>query len=139
MNKENVLSYNILRIGLAVTILWFGISQLMNPMYWTGYLPEFLISQSFISLNTLVYLNGVFEIILSFLLFMNKYVKITSIIMSIHLIFIIITLGFNEIGVRDFGILVGFVALVPISSNNEFSFRKIKKYNRNLRRNKIKF
>ena len=139
MNKENKLSYDILRIGLAITIFYFGISQILNPVYWTGYLPNFLISQNIFAQTKIIYLNGLFEIILSLLLVFNKYVKNSSILLAIHLFFIILTLGFTEIAVRDFGILVGLIALIPISYNNEFSKRKINKYKRDKRVNKIKF
>lgn len=124
MNKNYELSNKILRIGLGITILWFGISQLLSPNNWIGYLPNWAFSLSFISTTTLVYLNGIFEIILALLLIFNQFSKNISILLSLHLILIIFHLGYNDIAIRDFGILVGFIALIFISSNKSIFTKK---------------
>lgn len=116
INYENPkLGIKILRIGLGLTILWFGVMQLLNQSNWTGYVPVWVENIfPFISLEVIVIINGLFETLTGILLVFNKFVKISSILLSIHLIIIIIDLGINEIGVRDIGILTGLISLYLI-------------------------
>ncbi len=115
----------VLRIGLGLTILWFGISQFLDPIYWSGYLPIWAVNQNLIETITLVYLNAIFETITALLILFNKYAKIISALLTIHMLVIAIELGgvFNEIAMRDFGILIGFLALFYMSENKKF-FKK---------------
>ena len=114
--KEN-LEKNILRIGLSLVILWFGVSQLISPQNWVGYVPLWI--DSFISATTIVYMNGVFEVIASIFLLSNKFVKLVSLLISIHLGIIIIELGYNATAIRDIGILIGFLALIAIEKEKK--------------------
>jgi uncharacterized membrane protein YphA (DoxX/SURF4 family) len=124
--KDNTkLANQILRIGLGLTIIWFGLTQLMNPQDWIGFLPEWAFTQTIISTIGLVYINGIFETVTALMLIFNQHTKIASILLSIHMIFIIFHLGYNDLAVRDFGILVGLFALIFISENKCF----IKKLN----------
>lgn len=107
----------ILQLGLALTILWFGVSQLMDPSKWQGYLPAWAIGLSFISTTTLIYLNAIFEVFTSLFLIFNQYVKFFSFILALHMLLIIFHLGFNEIAVRDFAIFMGFLSLFFMSKN----------------------
>jgi hypothetical protein len=54
----------LLRISMALVFLWFGASQVLSPMRWVSYIPEFLILFG-LSDVVLVYINGVFEIIIN--------------------------------------------------------------------------
>ena len=118
MDSNTKLTNKILRYGLGVTILWFGINQLISPNEWVGYLPGWAFAQSLISTTILVYINGLFETITGLMLITNQYTKIVSILLSLHMILIIFHLGYNDLAVRDFGILVGLIALSTISNNN---------------------
>ncbi len=102
----------ILRIGLAAVILWFGVNQLLNPQQWVGFVPAWLSNVA--PLMIFVYINAIFEVGLSLLLLSNNFVKLSSILLSIHLVLIILELGYNGVAVRDVGILVGFLSLISM-------------------------
>ncbi len=98
MNNEN--SQILIRISISLLFLWFGINQLINPNDFMGYLSNFIIASSYAS--TILLVNGIFETIFGLLLLLGIYVRITSAILSIHLLIITFSLGYNDIAVRDF-------------------------------------
>ena len=114
VNNDKIAPYKnyapmVLRYGLSIVFLWFGISQLVNPNNFVGYLPDFLFSSGYA--NLFVFANGVFEILAAGLLIANKFTSIISALLALHLIGIMVDLGYGETLVRDFGIFVGTTAL----------------------------
>ena len=111
-NKKNIkdLSPIILRIGIGLVIIWFGLQQINTPLAWVVYLPTFTENLP-ISQTTFVSLNGYFELIFGILLVAGFFTRIVAFFLALHLFGIVLTVGYNEIGVRDFGI---FIALVSI-------------------------
>jgi uncharacterized membrane protein YphA (DoxX/SURF4 family) len=100
----------ILRYGLSLVFIWFGINQLLNPSNFLGYLPNFIFSSDYAS--TFVIINGLFEIILSLFLIAGKFTRIVAFILSLHLIGIIFELGYGEVAIRDFGLLVATLSIM---------------------------
>ncbi len=94
----------VLRYGMTVVILWFGIQQFINTEAWTAYVPDSVVSLSHLSATTLVYLNATFEIIFGVLLALGLFTRIAALLLAIHLFEIMFTVGYGEIGVRDFGL-----------------------------------
>lgn len=111
MNKLKIWSSPILRIGLALVFLWFGINQIIDPTVWTAYLPEWLVSMSPISANNIVYLNGVFEIIFGTALLFGFFTRFVAFLLFLHIADITFTVGFDAIGVRDFGLTITTLAV----------------------------
>lgn len=99
----------VLRIGLGLVMLWFGSQQIINPASWVGYLPEW-IDKLPISPTSFVYMNGWFEVILGILLIKGFYTRIVAGLLSLHLLSITLTVGYNEIGVRDFGLSMALIS-----------------------------
>jgi len=131
IQKNYILAEKILRIGLGITILWFGLSQLISPQNWVGFLPEWAFTQSFITTITLVYFNGIFETLTALMLVTNQYSKTVAFLLALHMLIIIYHLGYNDLAVRDFGLFVGFVALLHLCDN-------VSILNRNKRKEKNK-
>lgn len=102
----------IIRISLALILLWFGIDEILNPQNWFGYIPAWLSSVLPFSLNTFIILNGIFEIIIGSLLLIGFYTRIIAFIAALHLFFITIAVGYNEVGVRDFGLTMMAISLI---------------------------
>ena len=103
-----------LRIGLAAVLFWFAINQFIDAEKWSGLLPELI---TFISPVTVVYINAVVEIILGSLILLGLFTRIAALIFSIHLVFIILSLGYGPSAVRDVGLLFASLSLALSGSN----------------------
>ncbi len=105
MKNLKTYSPNILRVGIAAVIMWFGFQQLMHPTSWTGFLPDFAESIP-MSKIYLIYLNGLFEVLASLLMILGLFTRTASLLMAIHLTAIIYTLGYGPIALRNLGLVI---------------------------------
>jgi uncharacterized membrane protein YphA (DoxX/SURF4 family) len=121
VHKE--LALPILRIGISLVFLWFGLNQVLFPDEFLGYLPEFLLSIDFAA--NIIIINGIIETILGLLLIFGFFVQPIAFLLGLHMIGIILSVGYNEIAVRDFGILVALVAIF-IGGNDKWCIVKKK-------------
>ena len=103
----------VVRVGISLVFLWFGFQQLLHPSDWTAWLPSFASILPFKAV-TLIFLNGLFEFIFGLLLIIGIYTRFSSALLGLHLMVIIFSVGYNEIGVRDFGL---FMALLSVFLN----------------------
>ena len=101
----------ILRIGLGLVLLWFGVSEIVDPETWSSYVPMMVQSLLPISVNLFVTLHGIFEVLLAVLLLVGYAQRIVRVVAVLHLVSITIGVGYNEIGVRDFGLVMAALAL----------------------------
>ncbi len=106
----NTYSSVVLRCGLALVFLWFGFSQLSNPAMWVNVLPDWTAAIP-ISKTAFIYLNGWFEITFGLMLFAGFYTRIVALLLALHLLEITYAMGFNAIGVRDFGLTIATFAV----------------------------
>ena len=109
LSKAKTFAPAILRYGLGLVYLWFGISQLVNPGNFIGYLPGFLFNSGYA--GTFVIINGVFEIIAGTLLILGIFTRIVAALLALHLIAITFDLGYGEVAVRDFGLAVATIVV----------------------------
>jgi len=98
----------IMRISIALVFLWFGFNQIFLPEDFLGYLPDF--TSSF-NPSLLILLNGCLEVILGIFLILGLFTRLASFILAIHLLGIMFSLGYNEIEVRDFGLIMAAFAI----------------------------
>jgi uncharacterized membrane protein YphA (DoxX/SURF4 family) len=91
------------RMGVAIVFLWFGINQIINPELFFSYVPQIFYQ---FGPSTLVLTNGVFETLFGSLLLLGVFTRLTSFLLSMHLLFIVIGLGYNDVAVRDFGLML---------------------------------
>ena len=94
----------VVRIAMSVVFLWFGVNQLIQPDMFMGYLPNFLLQSDYAQMA--IYANGLAEVILGTMLIVGFYTKAAALLLSLHLLSIIITLGYNDIAVRDLGLML---------------------------------
>jgi len=99
----------VMRISLAFVFGWFGISEIFNPVYFSGYIPPFVRALPFFNPNLFIQTHGVVLTLLSLCLVLKFYLRITGILNILMLMQLIIGLllisGFSEIVVRDIGLL----------------------------------
>ena len=110
------LPHLILRIGLAAVFLWFGIDKFFHPTYWiNAWVPGGVLSffDGF-RINDLqfIYLNGIFEVLIGLSLLTGIFIRFFSGLAILFLVLVIVLIGFNEVIVRDIGLISGFAALV---------------------------
>lgn len=106
----------ILKTGLGLVFLYFGLSQLIEPTRWVDLVPE--IFTQFTDIKIIIYLNGIFDTLIALFLFCGIFIKIISILGFIHLIAIsLFSLGFTPSGVRDFGLALAMLSLFFLDKN----------------------
>lgn len=93
----------VVRIGVSLVFLWFGSSQLGDVQAWMAWLPAWTASLP-IGGETLVRLNGSFEVLFGILLLFGFYVRPVALLLALHMFQIAFMVGWGEIGVRDFGL-----------------------------------
>lgn len=109
--KMKLLAPAVVRVGLSLVFLWFGSQQLMDAEAWSGLIPSSIVSISGINAVTFVYLNGVFEIIFGLCLLIGFFTRISALLLALHLFGIMFTVGYNDVGVRDFGLFLATVSI----------------------------
>src|SRR3989338_7692565 len=100
----------LLLVSMSLLFLWFGINQIFNPTMFFGYLPEFILFSDFA--GTVVLLNGIFELILGVALLLGFLTRPVAFVLSLHLLSIAITLGYNDIAVRDLALALATLSIV---------------------------
>lgn len=112
MNEKLVrIAPALLRYGMSLVFLWFAYQQLTDTARWTSLVPEYVVSLSGLSAAMLVYLNGLFELVFGILLILGLFTRISALLLALHLIEITVTVGYNAIGVRDFGLCIATFAI----------------------------
>ena len=115
----------VLRISLSLVFLWFGLTGVFNTEQFIGYVPESAYSLP-ISIESIVILNGIFEIILGILLITGLFTRVVSVILSLHTLLIMFSLGYNDVAVRDFGIALATLAIAFNGPDNWSLDRKFR-------------
>ncbi len=101
----------VLRIGLSCVVIWFGFSQLTNPTMWTSMVPLYATALVPIPVSILVLGNAIFELLFGFALLLGLYTRFVAGILTLHLAHIVTIVGYNAIGVRDFGLTLAMLAV----------------------------
>lgn len=107
---KNVRSYApvVVRIGTGLVVLWFGVNQLLHPELFHGYIPSWF---TLLSAPTLLMVNGLFEVVIGVCLLLGLLTRVAAGLHALHLLGIIVALGYGDIAVRDVGLLFAAVAV----------------------------
>src|SRR3989344_6024464 len=109
-------SHFILRTGLAIVFLWFGIDKFFHSVYWiNAWIPKWFIQfvgQFNIDGSSLVYLFGIFEVVMGISLVSGVFMRFFSFLGVMFLVSVIIFIGIYEVTVRDVGLIGGLLSLV---------------------------
>jgi uncharacterized membrane protein YphA (DoxX/SURF4 family) len=90
--------------------MWFGSSQLLQPDMWTTWVPEWTAVLG-LDAARVVFLNGCFELLAGTLLLLGVYTRYVALVLFLHMLLVVYDIGLTAIGVRDFGLAAGFLAL----------------------------
>lgn len=108
----------VLRLGLSAVFLWFGFSQVLDGQGWIGWVPVWATNFSGLSPEAIVFGNGLFEVVFGLLLITGFWMRYVAGLLALHMALITLGVGFNEIGVRDFGLTAAVLALALLSSDS---------------------
>lgn len=101
----------ILRVGVAVVLLWFGFSQYKNPAQWTRMMPDYVNVILPFSKETLIYMNGSVEIILATMLLLGLFTRTIAALSTLHLLHIVTIVGYGAVGARDVAIALAALSI----------------------------
>src|SRR3990167_9720861 len=106
----------ILRLSLAVVFFWLGIDKFFHPDFWVNaWVPQavFLFIANFnIRPIDLIYISGVFEVLVGTSLVANIFIAPFSMLAILFMVSIMIFNGFSEVLVRDIGLMGAFLSLI---------------------------
>jgi uncharacterized membrane protein YphA (DoxX/SURF4 family) len=106
----------VIRLGLAIVFLWFGIDKFFHPDYWVNaWVPQSVSSLAIsfkIRLVDVVYLSGIFEVLVGISLVTNIFIVFFSSAALLFLGSIMIFNGFSEVIVRDVGLAGALLSLI---------------------------
>ena len=109
LNTYNAYAPALARVSISLVFLWFGINQLITPEDFTGYIPEWILTMS--SAQSIVLINGISELILGGLLLVGLFIRPVALLLCVHLLTIIVSLGYNDIAVRDAGLMLVTISI----------------------------
>ena len=114
----------LVRLGLSLVILWFAVNQLYRPDYFMGYLPDFLFSNP----NAILFVraNGVFELVFGLMLLLGVLTRLVAAVLALHLLGIMLSLGYNENAIRDFGLMIALMS-VAVAGEDIWSIKHLRK------------
>lgn len=101
----------LLRVGIGTVFLLFGVDKFLHMNVWIAYMPQWLPSLLPFSIEIFMYFQGALEAILGLFLIIGFWSRTSAFLCALLLAGITFTLGYNEIAIRDFGLLLGAVAL----------------------------
>lgn len=110
---RNLWARRVLIVSLTIVFLYFGIMKFVEPSSWVGFLPSWM--NGFMGFDKYLWLSvlGVLEIFLGVALLISRarVQKIVAALVALHLLFVVIQVGWNDIGIRDIGLFLSSIAL----------------------------
>jgi uncharacterized membrane protein YphA (DoxX/SURF4 family) len=111
VDRESRTAFQILHLGFTVAPILFGLDKFFNLMTnWVDYLPGFVTEA--VDGDVVMWVVGVIEIVAGIGVWLKP--KIFAPVVAAWLVVIIVTLligGFWDIALRDFGLMLGALAL----------------------------
>jgi len=113
MQRQSAAKY-LLIIGLAFVFGYFGIDKLIHPEFWLGWIPEWMEGMVGLTRENWLVIIGLTEALLAILLLIPVRVvqRVGATLIALHLVAILTQVGWNDIGIRDLGLLFSTLALI---------------------------
>ncbi|MCH7568043.1 MAG: DoxX family protein [Nanoarchaeota archaeon] len=100
----------LLRITISLVVIWFGINNIFSRELFLGYLPQYAYNLPIQPL-TIILITGIFETIFGLLLIIGLFTRVASFLITIHILGIAFSLGYNDVAIRDFGLALATLAI----------------------------
>lgn len=118
-NSASTVAYQILHLGFTVAPILFGLDKFFNLMTdWTEFLPQFVTDT--VSGTVVMAIVGVVEIAAGIGVWLRPKIFAYVVAGWLGLIFVTLAIagGFWDIALRDFGLLLGAVALGQLARDH---------------------
>ena len=116
--KDRLLRYLgllLLRVGTGVVFTIFGFDKLIHPFNWVGWVPIVVRKQveatHLLTIFRFLKLQGVAEGVLGVLILVGVWTRLSALLCAAVLAGIVYFLGWDQIGIRDTGLLFSSLAL----------------------------
>lgn len=106
----------ILTLGLFAVFGWFGIDKFLTPAAWLGWMPAWMDGLAGLPIGTWLQIVGALEILFAVMLVipMRSVRRAGAIFMALQLLAILPIAGFNDVGLRDFALMMSAMALAIV-------------------------
>lgn len=106
----------ILSAGLFVVFGWFGIDKFLMPNDWIGWIPAWMDGLLGMPNTTWLMIIGAAEILfaIALLIPIRNVRRAGAILIAIQILGILPIVGFNDIGMRDFAMMMSAIALAVL-------------------------
>lgn len=113
MQRQSTAKF-LLLAALAFVFGYFGIDKFVSPEIWIGWIPLWMDGLLGMSLDTWLSMIGALEVLFALLLVIPiRLVQRTgAVLIALHLLGILTQVGWNDIAVRDIGLLLADLALL---------------------------
>lgn len=103
----------ILSLGLAVVFGWFGIDKFLTPAAWLGWIPSWMDGLLGMPAATWLRIIAASEILFAIMLLVpvRNVRRAGAVLIAVQLLGILPIAGFNDVGLRDFAMMMSAVAL----------------------------
>ena len=106
------ISFNFLRVGLAVTFLWIGVLIFKQPAAWVGFIQPWAAELLPVPLAQVMIGTAILDIIIGAFLLFDFQSWLAALFGAIHIAIVLAVSGITEITVRDIGLLAACVAIM---------------------------
>lgn len=106
----------LLTAAFVFVLGYFGIDKFTHPLNWIGWIPNWMEGLLSLPKATWLQIVGTFEVLLALLLLMPiRAVRQTgAILIALHIVAILTQVGWNDIAIRDIGLLLSIIALLSL-------------------------
>lgn len=127
INFEKIKNYGpaVVRMGLALVFLWFGLNQLFDPGSWIGWVPGWI--HPIVHPAIVVFVNGLVEVILGTILLLGFFTRTASLILGLHLLGIAFSIGYSATMIRDLGLAIATLSITLTGPDKLCLSNKFKK------------
>lgn len=115
---RNRLARGFLIAGLAFVFGYFGIDKFIHPLVWIGWMPPWMDGLLGFSKDVWLQITGALEIFFSLLLIIpvRRMQQTGAILVALHLVAVLTQTGWNDIAIRDIGLMLSSLALLLMLS-----------------------
>ena len=104
-------SFHVLRLGLGITFLWIGFLVFRSPEAWGSFLQPWAVALLPVPLREMMIGTAYLDVAIGVLLVLNLWTWVAALVGAWHIAVVLITVGVNDVTVRDIGLLAATTTL----------------------------